>query len=397
MFFPYRIEPDDMENDSRRVPIVTYILVGINVALFCLCQLVPASSLLRIFNTYGFVPEEHSGLTILTYMFLHANWLHIIGNMYFLWLFGCALEKSIGSVKFLALYIVSGVVAILVHSAFVPPELADVPCLGASGAISGILGGFLAVLPGVHIDSVLMLGLRPTAVVKPRAVFVLLVWLILQLFEQWVAQGKNASQVAYGAHIGGFLFGWALSGTVLTIRKAAADWQGLTRDAGLRSMAARINAGEITAEPATLDLDAQKMLFLRKGAIPEDPASLSQWVAALHPDDDAAIAASVVFRAHMEGHGQILDAQATAKGTDAIARLGHWSVALGCLLDTLETSEDESAQHLMCGIGAILWKDMGEQDKARKCLERAISIQPGSEAADRARRILEHMAAPAPA
>ena len=94
MFLPYRIESDEIESKVERQPLATYALIGINVAVFCLCQIVPAQNLLLLFHRYGFVPEEHSVLTVFTHMFLHANVLHIAGNMYFLWLFGSALEKA---------------------------------------------------------------------------------------------------------------------------------------------------------------------------------------------------------------------------------------------------------------------------------------------------------------
>lgn len=397
MFFPYRVETDDLESEAERKSFVTYGLIIINVALFCLYQFLPAKDMLVFFHGFGFVPEEKSWLTGFTYMFLHANWLHIIGNMYFLWLFGRALESSLGYIRFLALYILAGVVAVLVHSAFVAPELADVPCLGASGAISGILGAFLALLPGVHIECVLMLGLRPTAVVRPKAVIVLGVWFVLQLFEQWIAQGQNSSSIAYGAHIGGFLFGWAAVGTLRVAKRAAMEWHALAREADLRSWAATINAGTVPDGAAAADINVQRMLFLKHGSIPQDQAVLNSWLAGLHPDNDAATSASVVLRANLENHPQALDAESTATGADAIARLGYSSVALACLLDGLERTNDGSAQHLLCTIAIILWRDLGDRDKATRCLEDAIAIDPDSETAGKARRVLEKMSAAQPA
>jgi membrane associated rhomboid family serine protease len=230
MFLPYRIEYDDLDLDAPSKPLFTWALLVINMALFALCQSVPAKELLLLFHRFGFVPEEPSATTGLTYMFLHANWLHVLGNMYFLWLYGRALEAALGSLKFLALYLSAGAVAILTHLAFVPPELADIPCIGASGAISGILGGFLALLPGVSVECVLLFGIRPV-ILRTKAVFVLAIWFLLQLFEQWAGQTQNASTVAYGAHIGGFLFGCAAIGLMRIARRAASDWQGLLREA----------------------------------------------------------------------------------------------------------------------------------------------------------------------
>lgn len=243
MLFPYRIELDEIDTEATHRPLITVALLGINVALFALCQSIPAKDLLLLFHRFGFVPEEPSAVTVLTYMFLHANWLHIAGNMYFLWLYGRALETALGSLKFLALYISAGVAAAGVHYAFVPPELADLPCLGASGALSGLLGGFLALLPGVHIECVLMLGIRPVPL-RTKAVFVLAVWFLLQLFGQWVGQSQSTSTVAYGAHIGGFLFGWAVVGLVRTAQRAAGEWKELVREADSQVQAAQNQAGK---------------------------------------------------------------------------------------------------------------------------------------------------------
>mgnify|MGYP001577144848 CR=1 FL=1 len=223
--------------------------------------------------------------------------------------------------------------------------------------------------------------------------YVLGFWFLMQLFEQWIANERSSSAVAYGAHIGGFLFGWAVTGTLQTARKAIAEWRARTRKTALLSMAERISAGEIPADAAQHDPDVQKMLFLRNGSVPRDPELLRGWMSSLHPDNDAGVAASVVLRSHLEGHTEALDAASTVKGADAMARLGHSSVALGCLLDSLESASDESAQHLLRGIGTILWKDMNEPEKAARCFEGAIAIRPESAAATRARRLLESLSA----
>lgn len=229
MFLPYRIEHDDFDLEVSRKPFAVWALLGLNAALFGYCQSVPAKDLLLLIHRFGFIPEEPSATTALTYMFLHANWLHILGNMYFLWLYGRALESALGSLKFLALYLCAGVAAVFVHCTFVPPELADIPCVGASGALSGILGGFLALLPGVHVECVLLLGIKPV-IVRTKAIFVLAFWFLLQVFEQWIGQNQNASSVAYGAHIGGFLFGCAVIGLMRIAQKAASEWEALVRE-----------------------------------------------------------------------------------------------------------------------------------------------------------------------
>ena len=244
MLLPYHIELDEIDTEVTQRPVVTYALIGINVVLFGLCQSIPAKTLLLLFHQFGFVPEEPSLVTALTYMFLHAGWLHIVGNMYFLWLYGRALEVALGSLKLLALYMSAGIAAVFVNDAFVPPVLADIPCIGASGALSGILGGFLALLPGVHVECVLLLGIKPI-IVRTKAVFVLGVWIILQMFEQWVGKDQNTATIAYGAHIGGFLFGCAVIGLLRIVQRAACEWKGLVREADLQVQAAANKARKL--------------------------------------------------------------------------------------------------------------------------------------------------------
>ncbi len=146
------------------------------------------------------VPAE---LTLITSMFLHSGWLHLIGNMLYLWVFGDNIEDSMGHVKFAVFFLVCGVAGGLAHA--IANGSSASPVIGASGAVSGVLGAYLLLHPKVKV---LVLVIKAIPLRLP-AYIVLGGWIALQLFELWVSSG-DAGQIALWAHIGGFVVGIAL-------------------------------------------------------------------------------------------------------------------------------------------------------------------------------------------
>ena len=145
-------------------------------------------------------------LTVLSAMFMHGGWGHIGGNMLYLWIFGDNVEHRFGTARFLAFYLVSGIVATAVQIALAPGSL--IPNLGASGAIAGVLGAYLVLFPRNRVNAVFIIK-----VVTVPAVVVLGLWIALQFVNQWgaTAATEETGGVAYGAHIGGFLAGMAMA------------------------------------------------------------------------------------------------------------------------------------------------------------------------------------------
>jgi membrane associated rhomboid family serine protease len=144
-------------------------------------------------------------ITIFTAMFMHGGWMHIIGNMVFLWAFGPEIEDAMGPLRYLAFYLLGGVVAFLAQVAAMSSS--TVPNLGASGAIAAVMGGFLITYPRDRIKTLLFLGWFVTITVIPAALLIG-IWFLLQLFSEAgaVAQAQSGG-VAYMAHVGGFAFG----------------------------------------------------------------------------------------------------------------------------------------------------------------------------------------------
>ena len=222
------------ENATQRTPFVTYVLVGANLLTWLLVQ--GAGSplpLARSVCNLGLIPGELTGMLppgtafpmgeglscltdpgrqashLITSMFLHGSWMHLLGNMWFLWIFGNNIEDSMGPGRYLAFYLVSGLVAAFAQ--VVTDPASGVPMVGASGAISGVMGGYLVLYPKVRVWTFVPLGFIFTSVALPAWVM-LLYWAGLQLLSGVVSlavRGEGGG-VAFWAHLGGFLAGVVL-------------------------------------------------------------------------------------------------------------------------------------------------------------------------------------------
>jgi membrane associated rhomboid family serine protease len=199
----------DDDSDRRTTPIVTYALIAINVLVFVLLELPQGEKLDAFLTRWGTIPAQivaGKGLiTLITSMFLHASWLHIGSNMLFLWIFGDNVEDAFGHVLYLIFYLVCGIVASLAQVLVGPHS--TVPGVGASGAIAGVLAGYI-VLFGSRPVRVLMQGFITSV---PSYVMIGL-WIVTQLISGFGALTETQNGgVAYWAHIGGFASGLVLT------------------------------------------------------------------------------------------------------------------------------------------------------------------------------------------
>jgi len=182
-------------------PFLTISLIILNVLIFFWSL----NDFERIIYQYGFIPANFSFFTIFTCMFLHGGFDHLFGNMWYLWIFGDNVESKLGKMKFLLLYFLSGYFAAFLH--FLVDPTSKIPSIGASGAISGILGAYLYFFPKEKILS----RVGYTFVHIPAFV-VIGFWFLLQLiFGAISLLGFSGSNIAFWAHIGGFLFGFIFS------------------------------------------------------------------------------------------------------------------------------------------------------------------------------------------
>lgn len=209
MFIPYNVENDEgLSGIPWSVWIIGLINVAVHLILFLGC-----GELIRIrtFYRFGCIPDDFELYSLVTCMFLHGGWGHIIGNMLFFYVYGTYLERKIGWKRFLPLYFGGGILSGIIHVISVPELFRDVPAIGASGAISAILGAFLVIMPHVKINTVITTFVRPIPVTVP-AWTVLGFWFIGQLLFSLKITTSDSS-VAFWAHIGGFAAG-ACFGTV---------------------------------------------------------------------------------------------------------------------------------------------------------------------------------------
>lgn len=205
MFFPLR---DTQPSYSK--PVVTVMLIVVNVLVFLYQISLDGYSLNAFINTWGLIPDRFSAINVLTSMFLHGGWLHILGNMWFLWIFGDNIEDILGHGKFLIFYLLCGVVAALAQVLLNPDS--RVPMVGASGAIAGVMGSYMVKFPHARIETLAFIFIFFTRFDVP-AWLMLVFWFATQLFSGWGSIGHTAVSeggTAFFAHIGGFVAGIVL-------------------------------------------------------------------------------------------------------------------------------------------------------------------------------------------
>jgi membrane associated rhomboid family serine protease len=192
---------------SRRplhFPIVTVLLIITNFVAFGYELSGGDAFVFKWAAVPAHIVAGHDWITILTAMFMHASWLHILGNMVFLWAFGPQIEDAMGPFKYLVFYILGGLVAMLAQIAASPNS--TIPTLGASGAIAAVMGAFLVTFPLHRIRTLLVIFIFVSVRLIP-AVFLIGFWLLIQFFSVGTVATAQTGGVAYLAHIGGAVFG----------------------------------------------------------------------------------------------------------------------------------------------------------------------------------------------
>jgi membrane associated rhomboid family serine protease len=240
------------DTPRTQLPIVTVALIGACVAVFLWQSgLTPRAANNAAFS-YGMVPAVlfgHADLprrlqtvpgwaTLVTSMFLHGGWLHLGGNMLYLWIFGRGVETALGPVRYLGLYLICGVAAALTQ-AFMNPA-SDVPMIGASGAIAGVLGAYLILYPRSNVVVFIWIIIIVRLLSVP-AVILLGLWFLLQLTSATAATADEPG-VAFWAHVGGFIAGMAL---VLVLRRRGVRMWQPSRSASFQMARPRLGRGSV--------------------------------------------------------------------------------------------------------------------------------------------------------
>lgn len=207
------------ENPRRRFPVLTVSLIALNTVVFFL-QVGAPGGLKASIDEFALVPMQLTEAPMTHYaslfssMFMHGGLAHLAGNMLYLWIFGDNIEDRLGYFKYILFYLLCGVLAAFSHIATAPHSA--IPTVGASGAISGVLGGYLVLFPSARVKTLIFLGYYIT-VVRIPAVVLLGIWILLQVLNSASADA-GGSGVAWLAHIGGFVAGAVLIRPFLAIR-----------------------------------------------------------------------------------------------------------------------------------------------------------------------------------
>lgn len=211
----------DASRRPTRFPVITLLLITANSFVF-LRELLGGQAFVQQWSA---VPADlvagHHWITILTAMFMHGSWMHIIGNMLFLWAFGPEIEDAMNPARYLAFYLLGGFVAMLAQVAGSPSS--HIPTLGASGAIAAVMGAFIVTYPRDKIRGLLIILIFVRVTFIPASLLIGL-WFVIQLFNAGSVAHVQTGGVAYLAHVGGFIFG-ALTARLFEDRQRLATQQ----------------------------------------------------------------------------------------------------------------------------------------------------------------------------
>jgi membrane associated rhomboid family serine protease len=194
----------DASRRPANVPVVTGLIIAVNVAVFLLELMRGDAFVMQWSAIPAQITSGHHWITILTAMFMHGSWSHIIGNMIFLWAFAPEIEDAMGRVRYLIFYLAGGLVAMLAQVLADPHS--TIPNLGASGAIAAVMGAFMVTYPRDRIRTVLFIFVFVRITFIPAALLIGF-WFLTQVFSAGSVAHVQSGGVAYLAHVGGFIFG----------------------------------------------------------------------------------------------------------------------------------------------------------------------------------------------
>lgn len=192
--------------NRQSAPVITLLIIAANVFCFLFEEIQPGYLQASFIAHYALVPDRLHPTALLTSMFLHGGWLHLIGNMWFLWVFGSHIEDAMGSAKYLFFYLICGVISGAVQ--LVMNLGSPIPTIGASGAIAGVMGAFLILYPRARVVTLIFIIFFITTIDIPAA-FMLIYWFAIQLLSgiSSINSFRDAGGIAWFAHVGGFLCG----------------------------------------------------------------------------------------------------------------------------------------------------------------------------------------------
>jgi membrane associated rhomboid family serine protease len=208
---------------TRTTPVVTVGLIALNIAFFLYEQTLGPRGLDSFVRTWGLVPVDFAWDRVVTSMFLHGGWGHIVGNMLYLWIFGDNVEDRLGHVRFVIFYLLCGTAAALAQT-FINSD-SSIPMIGASGAISGVLGAYLLLFPHSRVLTLIPI-IFFIQIVEVPAIVLLGLWFLMQIFSGVGSLGNQADVggIAFWAHIAGFAAGLLLVNILKQPERQTVEW-----------------------------------------------------------------------------------------------------------------------------------------------------------------------------
>ena len=214
MIFPYKIEHEKVNKQNHAW--LVYLFIFLFLIAHVIIHIVFKNNVLDNYYRFGVSQFDFSLIKCFTYIFVHGSIFHLITNVYLFGMYGFTVERLIGSIHFIILFFLGGILSVSIHCLTLPPYRIDEPCIGASGAISAVLGCFLVMLPNSKVGNLIIIFIKPIYF-NARAWIIIGVWLLIQLISGLKLQGSSEfNNVAYWAHIFGFAVG-AAYGTILQL------------------------------------------------------------------------------------------------------------------------------------------------------------------------------------
>jgi membrane associated rhomboid family serine protease len=365
MFVPY-----SLETEETRRPWAAEALVGINIAIAAAVGIGDAE---WIWTRWGFKPLAPSAIEATTSMFLHGHWLHLAGNMVFLWVFGRGLEREVGGVRFLSIYLASGWAAVVAHALFVAPTMSDDPAVGASGAISGVLGAVAVLMPAASVRCVYFpLGTWAPTLVEVAGGLFAVAWFAFQVV---LAVFFSVPGVAVWAHVGGFAAGAALAFVLWGLPRLMRRRRERVWSRGLERAFAALCAGEAWEPPRQAP----------PASATADERWAAGWIAGRAPVEEGMTAAS----AYLCGEPAGWSGRETARAVAALAEAGLAREAAAAAGRFLEGHEGDPAEpELLFRVAQLLERPLGQSALAAAFRRALVERHPDSMQARQLRRTL---------
>lgn len=365
MFFIWPIRD---EFGIKRLPVANFVIIFINIVVFFFFAFQPSYS--DVVNTYGFIPSRFSWLTIFTSMFLHGSLMHLIGNMWYLYLIGDNLEDRWGHFLYFLFYLLAGVIAVLFYSAFIPDSARDIPSIGASGAVSGVLGAYVILFPKSRITFwyyIFVFFRIYSGTFDIFAWFWVSFWFLQQLIGMFININSNATAgIAFGAHVGGFLVGLFIAFLTRSFQKARY----------IRNVCAGQNAlYEISGEGLfkVMSFDQQVEIF-----------NIEKEIERLINENNEREAAILYGKALKKYPGLSIPSAYKYKFAEMLQNIGFFGEAIDAYRKFLRDNPfNNLADNALYNLGKI-YLDKGEKDRANQCFRQIVLFYPYSEIYDEA-------------